>query len=184
MNPNLSEQHKLSRWLNSELRASHAGETGAVWIYRGILALSCNQDLRLFAQRHLKTEEKHLKNIEALIMESQRSRFLTLWRVAGFLTGAFPAVLNPSAVYLTITAVETFVTRHYQEQIATIQNFEDANYDLSQILAVLADCQADEIKHRDEASENLISAPGIRAQVWCTLIEIGSRSAVAIARRF
>ncbi|MGB1140885.1 MAG: demethoxyubiquinone hydroxylase family protein, partial [Halioglobus sp.] len=30
----------LDRWLQAELRSDHAGETGAVYIYRGILAIS------------------------------------------------------------------------------------------------------------------------------------------------
>ena len=35
--------------LVAELRSDHAGETGAVWIYRGVLALSSDADLRSFA---------------------------------------------------------------------------------------------------------------------------------------
>ena len=45
--------------LMPELRTDHAGETGAVWIYRGVLAVSRDPALRAFAQRHLATERRH-----------------------------------------------------------------------------------------------------------------------------
>ena len=40
--------------LAREMRSNHAGETGAVWIYRGILAVSSNAKVRTFALHHLK----------------------------------------------------------------------------------------------------------------------------------
>jgi demethoxyubiquinone hydroxylase (CLK1/Coq7/Cat5 family) len=36
-----------------------------------------------------------------------------LWRVAGWLTGALPALFGRAAVLRTIDAVETFVEGHY-----------------------------------------------------------------------
>ncbi len=38
------------RWLESDLRSDHAGETGAVWIYKGILSFAGDQDIRFDAQ--------------------------------------------------------------------------------------------------------------------------------------
>ena len=43
------------RWLTAELRSNHAGELGAVMIYRGILAGSTDPVLRAFAEEHLAT---------------------------------------------------------------------------------------------------------------------------------
>ena len=43
--------------LGAELRSDHAGETGAVAIYRGILAITRNPELRTFAEHHLATEQ-------------------------------------------------------------------------------------------------------------------------------
>jgi len=36
--------------LVDDVRSDHAGETGAVFIYRGILSMSGDQDLRRFAR--------------------------------------------------------------------------------------------------------------------------------------
>ena len=53
--------------LMPELRTDHAGETGAVWIYRGVLAITRDAALRGFAQRHLATEQEHLRLICELV---------------------------------------------------------------------------------------------------------------------
>jgi 3-demethoxyubiquinol 3-hydroxylase len=80
-------------WI-ADLRTDHAGECGAVMIYRGILAATRDAGVRRFAQGHLATEAGHLDKIEPLLSRRQRSRLLPLWRIAGWLTGALPALLE------------------------------------------------------------------------------------------
>lgn len=118
--PAAPEASQLPARLVSDLRTDHAGETGAVMIYRGILATTRDVPLRRFAQEHLETESGHLATIEQLLAPRLRSRLLPLWRIAGWLTGALPARVGPRAVYATIEAVETFVDHHYTEQIDTM----------------------------------------------------------------
>ena len=48
-------------------RTNHAGETGAVFIYKGILKLSKDKDIISFSKRHLITEADHLRTIERLL---------------------------------------------------------------------------------------------------------------------
>ena len=43
-----------------DLRTDHAGETGAVFIYKGILLVSKDKEIIEFAKNHLLTEKKHL----------------------------------------------------------------------------------------------------------------------------
>ena len=50
---------QMPRWLQAELRSDHAGEYGAVMIYRGILAVSRDDLVRDFAARHVATERDH-----------------------------------------------------------------------------------------------------------------------------
>lgn len=85
----------LPAGLVADLRSDQAGETGAVWIYRGVLAVSRDPALRAFAQRHLATERRHLGLIEACLPAADHSRLLPLWRLAGWLTGALPALARP-----------------------------------------------------------------------------------------
>jgi demethoxyubiquinone hydroxylase (CLK1/Coq7/Cat5 family) len=164
------------RWLMRELRSDHAGETGAVCIYRGILAVSRDQAVREFAQRHLATELTHLEAMEMLVPAGSRTRLLTLWRVAGWLTGALPAVAGPGAVYATIAAVESFVDRHYLQQIQRLP----ADNALREQLCAFRD---DELHHRDEALQAAPSRRGWLLTLWCTVVGLGSEGAVVIARR-
>ena len=71
-------QHSLPAWLVADLRSDHAGEVGAVMIYRGILAVSRDAKVRAFAQHHLATEETHLQRITALLAKEQYTRLLLL----------------------------------------------------------------------------------------------------------
>jgi demethoxyubiquinone hydroxylase (CLK1/Coq7/Cat5 family) len=170
--------------LPGDLRSDHAGETGAVQIYRGILAVSRDPAVRAFAEHHLVTEQRHLAVIEALVPAVPRSRLLPLWRPAGWVTGALPALLGPGAVYATIAAVETFVDRHYAEQLEAIDAVlaDRPDPELAALRDTLATCRDDELRHRDEA---LAAGParGAVARAWGGLVGAGSAAAVALARR-
>ena len=174
-----SADHAYSAWLEGELRSDQAGETGAVWIYRGVLATRPKPGLREFCLRHLATEERHLEKMNTLLAPKFRSALLPIWRVAGFLTGFLPGCLNDRAVYLTVSAVETFVQRHYQQQIdhPELLGYPD-------IKAILLACMNDEIEHKDEATELSGSMNGKLAEGWCALVGSGSNIAVDLARRY
>ena len=166
------------RWLTAELRSDHAGETGAVSIYNGILAVSRDSSVQAFALNHRETEKRHLALIEAILPVPQRSLLLPLWRVAGFLTGAIPSLFGANAVFATIAAVESFVDSHYQQQIERLiaEEFEPA------VRAILEDCREDELQHRDEALELQVHQSGLVLRVWCWVVDAGSKVAVMFAR--
>ena len=135
--------------------------------------------LRDFATRHGATEQRHLALVEAWLPPAQRSRLLGPWRLAGWLTGALPALCGARAVYATIAAVETFVDRHYQQQIDRLHG-RPGHDELRQ---VLIDCQADERHHRDEAAALAGPPPGPLLRAWGALVGTGSGVAVALASR-
>ena len=166
-----------------ELRSDHAGETGAVYIYRGIVAvarLSGYPELISFAQSHGETESEHLRLIEDWLSPQLRSRLLGPWRIAGWLTGALPALFGPRAVYATIATVETFVDHHYQQQI----DYLNQHGGPEGLLELLKRCQADECHHRDEAAELAGAPASSMLRAWCALVGSGSATAVKIARRW
>ncbi|MGB5621657.1 MAG: demethoxyubiquinone hydroxylase family protein [Gammaproteobacteria bacterium] len=169
----------FARWLVQDLRSDHAGEAGAVAIYRGILRTSREPEIRRFAETHMQTERLHLERIEAVLPVEDRSRLLPIWRAAGFLTGALPALLGRGAVYATIDAVESFVDRHYAEQIRKL-----AALDLHpELRSLLTQCRQDEIHHRDEARASLDQPDGLAPRMWRWLVGAGSAAAVVLARR-
>jgi len=165
--------------LPGDIRSDHAGEMGAVMIYRGILAVSRDPAVREFARAHLRTEQRHLAIVEAMLLPGQRSLLLPLWRVAGWFTGFLPALFGAGAVYATIDAVETFVDHHYEDQIRKLP----ATGIAGSLRNVLKACQADEVHHRDEARTLRAGEDGFALRLWTWLVCIGSKSAVAAARR-
>jgi ubiquinone biosynthesis monooxygenase Coq7 len=164
--------------LRAELRTDHAGETGAVCIYRGVLAVSRDRALREFAARHLATEQQHLRLIESWLPAVDHSRLLPLWRLSGWLTGALPALFGPRPVYATIAAVETFVDRHYQAQVDQLATRPT----LAALRADLEACRQDEVHHRDEARAHAVPAPGWGLRLWCAVVGRGSAAAVSVCR--
>ena len=172
--------HALRAEVVADLRTDHAGEVGAVCIYQGVLRVTRDPALRAFARRHLETEQAHLHKIEAWLPKERHSRLLPVWRLAGFLTGALPALLGPRAVYGTIEAVEQFVDQHYGEQIRHLEQYPE----LQALRQILLECQGDEVAHREEAAAARGTGqrgPILRA--WCWLVDVGSRGAVAVCRR-
>ena len=165
-----------------ELRSDHAGETGAVYIYKGITAVArWRQDVELlaFARQHGDTESEHLRLIEDWLPAERRSRLLVPWRMAGWLTGALPAVAGKRAVYATIASVETFVDQHYQQQIDHLQRHGGPEG----LLPLLLRCQSDEQHHRDEAAALAGANTPWPLRAWCRVVSIGSAAAVVLARR-
>jgi 3-demethoxyubiquinol 3-hydroxylase len=160
-----------------DLRSDHAGETGAVWIYKGILFAARAPALVDFARHHLETEQKHLDLMSGVLPWRQRSRLLVFWKAAGFLTGFLPALLGAKAVYATVAAVEVFVDQHYQAQIEKLKSS-----DYPGLLNTLVSCQADEQAHRDEARSMLTEAPSIVLKAWCSVVGFGSAQAVKLAK--
>ncbi len=175
--------HRLSTHLERELRSDHAGETGAVYIYKGIGAVAQwrgDGEMLSFAKAHGATEAEHLTQVEQWLPASQRSWLLGPWRLAGWLTGALPALFGRRAVYATIAAVETFVDHHYQQQIDHLKEFGGPEG----LLPLLMQCQADEQHHRDESAALAGDKPGLLLRAWCWTVGWGSGAAVVLARRF
>lgn len=162
----------------ADLRTDQAGEAGAVRIYEGVLAITRDPALRAFALRHLATEKSHLQHIEAWLPRAHHSRLLPIWRAAGWMTGALPALLGPRAVYCTIEAVETFVDLHYAQQIEYLASHTE----LASLRQTLMDCQGDELAHRIEAATARGAAPGPLLRAWAWLVGAGSHGAVAVCR--
>ncbi len=170
---------KIPRYMISALRSDHAGEAGAVEIYKGILAVTRDDTVRAFARHHLVTEKKHLEVLEGILIPEHRTRLLPLCRWAGWITGALPALIGAPAVYRTIDAVESFVDGHYFEQIVALG--QDAVH--HELRSLLERCRSDEIAHRDDARAR-VGRPGLIGNLWSYMVTRGSHLGVNLAKRF
>ncbi len=163
----------------ADLRSDHAGESGAVQIYRGMLAVSRDPSVRRFALTHIRTELRHLRFFERWLPQRHHSRLLPVWRAAGWLLGAGSALFGRRAAFHTVAAVETFVERHYLDQIDVMGSVPE----LANLCAVLRRFCDDEVHHRDDASERVADANGIAARTWSAVVGLGSMFGVRIARK-
>jgi ubiquinone biosynthesis monooxygenase Coq7 len=169
--------------IRAELRASHAGETGAVWIYRGILLVNRfkrDSEIQTFAKHHLATEKEHLLQFENLIHRFRGSALLFLWMFAGLMMGALSMLLGKNWVYYTIYKVESFVDVHYRQQINALSKLEFC--DKVDILKMMQACNVDEQAHRDEALSAINGEPNLAMRVWGNLVGTGSHCAVVVAK--
>lgn len=181
--------------LVKDLRSDHAGETGAVQIYRGASAamLYLGRDgrfsdgARAFVAAHQRTEEQHLSYFDQLLDPPKRSKLLPLWRAAGFSLGFLPtAIGGERALFATVEAVETFVEVHYLQHIIPLASRPPGSPQRhAELLKLLRHCCADEVHHRDDARQRWL-APGeerpLWARLWAAVVEKGSQAAVAVCR--
>ncbi len=166
------------KYLIPMLRTDHAGETGAVFIYRAILMVARDDEIICFAKKHLKTESEHLILIEQILEKKYRSKLIPLWKVAGFLTGFLPSFFGKKTILATIFYVESFVEKHYQQQIDALGSQKK----YKKIKKLLKSLQDDEVLHKDEA---LFEAKNFNKlqKFWGSFVEKGSLLAVRISQK-
>lgn len=160
------------------IRVDHAGEYGAVRIYKGQLAVfGARKSRTADAIRHMAAQEQaHLKRFDTLINERQvrPTALEPVWRVAGFALGAATALLGGKAAMACTEAVEEVIDQHYADQLTRLDDPE-----LKQTVETF---RADEIAHRDTAiAHGSAEAPGY--QVLTAAIKTGCRIAIALSTR-
>ena len=174
----LPDPTSLPAWLQGELRSDHAGETGAVWIYRGILQFSRDPVVREFALEHLATEEEHLALFEQWLPRSLKSVLLPAWRLSGWMLGALSLLGGRHGVFATVEAVEIFVVTHYGQQITRLTEADS----YPEVALALEQCMRDEDHHREDARGRQSGEAGLVYRLWQRLVEGGSAAAVVVAR--
>jgi 3-demethoxyubiquinol 3-hydroxylase len=164
------------------LRVDHAGEYGAVAIYRGQLAVFGRREGhdRIVGQltEMAHQEESHLKAFDELLVGDRvrPTAFSPLWNAAGFALGAATALMGEKAAHACTEAVETVIEEHYGDQVAEL---EDARDPLAPRLAQFRD---EEIAHKElAASEGASEAPAY--PLLSALIKTGCRLAIRISEK-
>ena len=159
-----------------DLRTDHAGETGAVFIYKGILLVSKDKEIIEFAENHLLTEQKHLELIEKLLPENEKSKLLFLWKFLGLLTGLVPALFGKKFIYATIYYVESFVEKHYDEQILKLRKRKNS----LKLIQFIETLKNDEVSHKEDSLKRFDELSFL-LKIWGKIVEIGSKTAVSIS---
>jgi ubiquinone biosynthesis monooxygenase Coq7 len=164
------------------LRVDHAGELGAVHIYRGqraVLNRAPGKDRIAFQLQEMEAHEaEHLSAFDALLTARRvRPTLLApLWRAAGFALGAGTALMGEKAAHACTEAVESVIEAHYADQIAELAAVEP------ELAADLARFREDELRHRDQAvAEGAREAAGY--PFMAAAIQAGCRAAIKISEK-
>jgi len=154
------------------LRVDHAGEYGAVAIYRGQQAVFRGQKKTQTMADTLAEmeaeEQKHLDAFDKLLVERNvRPTAMTpIWSVAGYGLGVVTALMGEKAAHACTEAVETVIEEHYAEQAEACKDEEPEH----------------ELHHRDTAIEGgAQDAPFYRG--LSAFIKTGCRAAIAITAK-
>ena len=145
--------HKTNPRIAEMLRVDHAGEYGAVAIYRGQQAVfKRNAKTRDIAEQLAEMEaeeQKHLDAFDKLLVERNvRPTAMTpIWNVAGYGLGVVTALMGEKAAHACTEAVENVIEQHYGAQVEEIKEEEP------ELASVFAEFREDELAHRDTAVE-------------------------------
>ncbi|MDC1023366.1 demethoxyubiquinone hydroxylase family protein [Alphaproteobacteria bacterium] len=166
---------KMIGWI----RSNHAGETGAVWIYLGARCVFWNKNIKIMSKEHYQTEKNHLIVMNHLLLNKSKSKLLILWRFLGFNLGLISALFGYRFFCVTIQSVETFVEKHYQEQITFLYKKSIA-FDLLKVLEI---CCNEEVEHQIEARENKGYYKNNNIEkLWANIIGLFSNIAVKVSK--
>ena len=144
----------INKKIESMIRVNHAGEYGAVRIYKGQRAALCGKD-RARAGHMLIQEEQHLEQFHHMLVKHrvQPTIFQPLWHVAAYALGYITAKIDPLLAHACTEAVETVIVDHYQHQLNELVIDGQEDEDVKELYALIHRCQQDEQGHLDDAIE-------------------------------
>lgn len=164
------------------LRVDHAGEHGAVQIYRGQRAVfDAVSGKKALSDTILAMEEgeaTHLDTFNRLLAErGVRPTLLSpVWSVAGFGLGAVTALMGERAAMASTAAVEEVIEQHYAKQAESLAAADPA------LAETVSAFRADELEHKRTAEDHGAQrAPGYG--FLKLVIQAGCRAAIRLSEK-
>jgi len=150
------------------LKVNHAGEYGAIRIYRAqiFVARRCYPDLLPFLQQTLGHEINHCALFSGAMpgRRARPCRIMSLWGNGGLILGLFTALLGRQGVWICTAAVESAVHRHMDDQLHFLRG-RDAD-----LHSLISSIQEEELMHLDYAEERIVRrtwwSPLLHGIVW------------------
>jgi len=145
----------VERTIARILKVNHAGEHGAIRIYRSQVAIArwrC-RDVVSELEEMLAHEVSHRARFAEIMLSrhAKPCRMLFLWAIGGRLLGAGTALLGRNAIWACTAAVEEAVHRHLNDQLAFLSSRDGELY------ALIASIKSEELSHLHQAEKNLTS---------------------------
>jgi 3-demethoxyubiquinol 3-hydroxylase len=164
------------------LRVDHAGEYGAVMIYRGQRAVfdrapGKGHAAALVAEMEA-GEEEHLKTFDTLLRDRgvRPTVMAPVWRAAGYTLGAVTALMGEKAAHACTAAVEEVIEQHYADQAHVLGDEERG------LKKLILQFREEEIGHKDMAmAQGAALAPGYA--LLSAVIKLGCRAAIKVSEK-
>lgn len=164
------------------LRVDHAGEYGAVAIYRGQQAVFSKNPATAHIAAQLREmedeEQKHLDAFDQLLnaREVRPTAMAPLWNAAGYGLGVVTALMGEKAAHACTEAVESVIEQHYAKQAKA------CGEDEAELAETFLEFREDELHHHDTAVESgAREAPGY--PILSGLIRAGCHAAIRITEK-
>lgn len=134
------------------LRVDHAGECGAIRIYRSQIAVARHLHPKCVSalERMLGHELHHYKTFDDLLKARglRPCHALPLWMIGGWLLGTGTALLGERAIWVCTAAIENTVNRHLDHQVVVLSASDP------EALAAVESIRRDEEEHERHAVSN------------------------------
>lgn len=141
------------------LRVDHAGECGAIRIYRSQIAIArVFQPQCVAALSEMLTHElRHFRTFDDLLKSRgiRHCYALPLWMAGGWILGSLTALLGERAIWVCTAAIENTVNDHLEHQVATLSDHDP------EALAAVESIRRDEEAHEEHAVSHGGEGPGL-----------------------
>lgn len=162
------------------MKVDHAGEHGAICIYRAQIALARWRAPEMVGELEgfLAHERRHRERFGAELSRrgARRCRSYVWCGLGGLLLGAATGLAGRQAIAATTVAIERVVLRHMREQVQALEG-EDA-----EAVAALAEVIGDEQSHHDLSVARLDSR-GVWPKLINPIVAVSTEAVIWLGMR-
>lgn len=145
--------NKLQRTIANIVKVNHAGEYGAIRIYKAQIHIAklLYPDLLPFLHHTLDHEIEHCQKFK-MAMPSRFTRpcySMSLWSWGGYLLGFTTALMGRNGIMVCTEAVEEAVHHHMNDQLSFLKDKD------TELTALIERIKTEELEHLRFAQENV-----------------------------
>lgn len=158
---------KNQKTIQNILKVNHAGEYGAIRIYRAQLwaARRWYPDIVEFLEETLGHELNHCAMFYDAMpqRETRPCRVMSLWGNGGYVLGFMTALFGEQNIWVCTAAVEETVHKHLIEQLAFLENKDE------ELRLLIDSIKVEELHHLEHANSRILNE-GARSRILRTTI--------------
>jgi len=157
------------------LKVNHAGEFGAICIYRAQIAVSKRlyPGIVEFLEETLSHEIQHCKMFRSAMPErhTRPCAVMSLWGNGGWVLGFLTALFGPQGIWVCTAAVESAVHRHLDDQLFFLRDRD------AELHGLILDIQNEELAHLHYA-QNRITTSNVLLKSLSALISVSTDAVI------